>query len=102
MCVRDSALETGVPTLFVRRRAKTYGTARLAEGPAVDGRRLLVVEDVVTSGGQIIESVTELRNLGATVTTALCVIDRQQGGTEKLAAAGIELRSLFTRADLER
>jgi orotate phosphoribosyltransferase len=88
--------------VFVRKQAKPYGTAKLAEGPTMDGRRLLVVEDVVTSGGQIVESVTQLRALGADITTALCVIDRQQGGTDNLAAAGIELRSLFTRTDLER
>ena len=86
----------------MRKRAKAYGTAKLAEGPTVDARRLLVVEDVVTSGGQIVESVGQLRALGATITTAVCVIDRQQGGTENLTAADIELRSLFTRADLER
>lgn len=96
------SLGTGIPTVFVRKQAKSYGTAKLAEGPPVTQRRLLVVEDVVTSGGQIVESVTQLRTLGADITTALCVIDRQQGGTENLAAAGIELRSLFARADLTR
>ena len=88
--------------MFVRKQAKAYGTAKLAEGPAVDGRRLLVVEDVVTSGGQIVESVGQLRQLGATITTALSVIDRQQGGSGNLTAADIELHSLFTRTDLER
>ena len=95
------SLTTGIPTVFVRKQAKTYGTAKLAEGPQIDGRRLLVVEDVVTSGGQIVESVTQLRDLDATITTATCVIDRQQGGSENLAAAGIELRALLTRSDLE-
>ncbi len=95
------SLATGIPAVFVRKQAKAYGTAKLAEGPPIDGRRLLVVEDVVTSGGQIVESVSQLRDLGATITTAVCVIDRQQGGIENLAAAGVELRALFTRADLE-
>ena len=96
------SLATGIPAVFVRKQAKAYGTAKLAEGPTVDARRLPVVEDVVTRGGQIVESVGQLRALGATITTAVCVIDRQQGGTENLAAVGIELRSLFTRADLDR
>lgn len=94
-------LATGIPAVFVRKQAKAYGPAKLAEGPPVDGRRLLVVEDVVTSGGQIVESVSRLRDLGATITTAVCVIDRQQGGSENLATAGVDLRALFTRADLE-
>ena len=72
------SLATGIPAVFVRKQAKAYGTAKLAEGPPVDARRLLVVEDVVTSGGQIVESVGQLRALGATITTAVCVIDRQR------------------------
>jgi orotate phosphoribosyltransferase len=64
---------TGVPALFVRKKAKEYGTCRLAEGGAVRGKRLVVVEDVVTSGGQIIESVCSLREQGAIIETAVCV-----------------------------
>lgn len=96
------SLATGIPAVFVRKRPKAYGTAKLAEGPAIDGRHLLVVEDVVTSGGQIVESVGHLRQLGATITTALCVIDRAQGGPDALRAAGVELRALFHRSDIER
>lgn len=96
------SLATDLPVVFVRKQAKAYGTAKLAEGPPVEGRRLLVVEDVVTSGGQIVESVGQLRALGAIVDTAVCVIDRQQGGRDNLASIDVELRSLFTRADLER
>jgi orotate phosphoribosyltransferase len=61
---------------------------------------VLVVEDVVTSGGQIVLSTEELRALGADVRAALCVIDRQQGGREGLAEAGIELLALLTAEDL--
>ncbi|NUP53644.1 MAG: orotate phosphoribosyltransferase [Catenulispora sp.] len=91
---------TGLPSAFVRKQAKTYGTCRLAEGAEVAGRRVLVVEDVVTSGGQIVLSTADLRGLGAVVTEALCVIDRGQGGTEALAAEGIDLISLLTAEDL--
>ena len=90
-----------LPTAFVRKQAKQYGTARLAEGAEVAGRRVLVVEDVVTSGGQVVISTNELRRLGAHVDHALCVIDRQEGGAQALAADGITLRALLTRADLE-
>jgi orotate phosphoribosyltransferase len=87
---------TGLPALFVRKEAKTYGTCRLAEGGDVEGRRLTVIEDVVTSGGQVVASCRELRDRGARVAHALCVIDRQAGGPEALAAIGVELRSLYT------
>lgn len=92
---------TGLPALFVRKAAKPYGTARLAEGGVVAGRRLLLVEDVVTSGGQVVESASEIRALGATVSDAVCVIDREAGGTESLAAHGITLHSLFTMSELK-
>lgn len=94
------SLCTGFPAAFVRKQAKPYGTQRLAEGADVGGRRVLVVEDVVTSGGQIGLSTQDLRDRGAIVTTALCVIDRESGGRSALAALGIELRSLFRQSDL--
>lgn len=91
---------TGLPCAFVRKQAKTYGTCRLAEGADVAGRRVLVVEDVVTSGGQIVLSTADLRSLGAHISEALCVIDREQGGAAALAAEGIGLSSLLTATDL--
>jgi orotate phosphoribosyltransferase len=86
--------------LFVRKQAKTYGTCKLAEGGEVDGRRLLVVEDVVTSGGQAIASIADLRDRGAIVEHAICVIDRQAGGEGALAEIGVRLRPLYTMAEL--
>jgi orotate phosphoribosyltransferase len=73
----------------------------LAEGGDVAGRRLLVVEDVVTSGGQVVESCLALRELGALVEQAVCVIDREAGGPEALRAVGVQLNSLFQRRELE-
>jgi len=90
-----------LPAAFVRKQAKQYGTARLSEGAEVAGRRVLVVEDVVTSGGQVVISTGELRKLGAHVDHALCVIDRQEGGAEALAEHGITLRALLKRSDLD-
>lgn len=94
-------LRSGLPCAFVRKKAKEYGTARLAEGAEVKGRRVLVVEDVVTSGGQIIISTGQLRELGAEIGHAVCVIDRQEGGTGALANNGIALHSLLRREDLD-
>jgi orotate phosphoribosyltransferase len=93
---------SGLPALFVRKEAKDYGTRRLAEGGDVAGRRLAVVEDVVTSGGQLVKSCTALRELGAEIVAVLCVIDREQGGSTNLAAEGLELRSVFTMSQLRQ
>lgn len=91
---------SGLPTLFVRKAPKDYGTRRLAEGGEVAGRRLAVIEDVVTSGGQLIESCAALRERGADIVAVVCVIDRDAGGPDNLAAQGLELRSLFTTSQL--
>jgi orotate phosphoribosyltransferase len=92
---------TGLPAVFVRKAPKSYGTCRLAEGGEIVGRRLLVVEDVVTSGGQVLESAQALRALGGEVSAALCVIDRESGGTALLGAEGINLHALFRMSELE-
>ena len=94
------SLRSGLPAVFVRKQAKTYGTARLAEGADVAGRRLLVVEDVVTSAGQVAMSTVELRRLGAEVTDAICVLDREQGGAAALAEIGVRLHPLFVASEL--
>jgi orotate phosphoribosyltransferase len=91
---------TGLPAFFVRKQAKKYGTCQLAEGGEIDGLRLAIVEDVVTTGGQILESTRELRKRRAHVTHALAVIDRGQGGAAQLAAVDVELRALFSLDDL--
>ncbi len=93
---------TGLPALFVRKEAKTYGTCRLAEGGELDGRRLTVVEDVVTSGGQVVTSCGDLRERGALVEHAVCAIDREAGGAKNLTDVDVELRPLFTMSQLER
>lgn len=92
---------TGLPACFVRKQAKVYGTCRLAEGLDVEGGHLLVVEDVVTSGGQVVISAEELRARGAHIEHAVCAIDREAGGSDALAAAGLELRALFTMGQLK-
>lgn len=94
------AQHTGLSVVFVRKKAKDYGTCQLAEGGEFTGKKLLVVEDVVTSGGQILLSVAELRALGAEVTDVVCVIDRESGGVENLAKEGLRLHSLFKMSEL--
>lgn len=93
---------SGLPAAFVRKKAKEHGTARLSEGAAVENKRVLIIEDVVTSGGQIVLSANDLRRLGARITHALVIIDRKEGAGEVLNDDGIELLSLFDRNDLEK
>jgi orotate phosphoribosyltransferase len=95
------SLETGIPVVFVRKTAKAYGTCKFAEGPQIKGKRLTLVEDVITTGGQVVESCADLRGEGALIDTVLCVIDRSQGKTEKIQGAGLALRPLFTMAELK-
>ena len=95
------SLASGRPCLFVRKAAKPYGTANLVEGGFAAGERAVVVEDVVTSGGQVVESVGAMRRLGLVVDHVVCVVDRRQGGPEAIAAAGCDLRALFTIDELE-
>jgi orotate phosphoribosyltransferase len=92
---------TGLPTLFVRKQAKAYGTAKLAEGDSPAGRHVVLVEDVITIGGTALNAARSLRELGATVSTVVCVIDRSVPGTSELAANGVRVISLLTKADLD-
>ena len=92
--------ETGIPAAFVRKERKTYGTCKIAEGPELSGKRVTVVEDVVTRGGAVVDGVNSLREDGAIVEVGLCVVDREQGGRETLAEIDLELRALFTADEL--
>lgn len=92
---------TGIPTRFVRKQAKEYGTCRLAEGGEIAGERLLIVEDVITSGGAVIDAVRELRAAGAVVERGVCVIDRESGGIANLAELGLAVQPLFTMSQLK-
>jgi orotate phosphoribosyltransferase len=91
---------TGLPAVFVRKQAKSYGTCQFAEGAPVEGRRLVIIEDVVTSGGQVVASAADLRGAGALVEHVLCVIDREAGGPAALADVGLRLHALFTHTEL--
>ena len=92
---------TGTPARFIRKEAKKYGTLKIAEGGDLEGLTVCLIEDVITSGGAVIDATHALRDEGAIVETVVCVIDRQSGGREKLAELGLEMRAVFTKADLE-
>ena len=93
--------QSRLPALFVRKEAKTYGTCKLAEGPDVAGRRVTLVEDVITTGGAVRNATLALRDAGATVETVVCAIDRSPGDDNPLADIGLEIRSVLTKADLD-
>jgi orotate phosphoribosyltransferase len=91
---------TGMPLVFVRKQAKEYGTCKQVEGADPAGRRLVIVEDVVTSGGAILDALPALRAVGAEVVAAICAIDREAGAQEALAAEGVPLHAAFTMSAL--
>src|SRR4051794_27577798 len=93
--------QTGLPALFVRKQAKAYGTCKLAEGPDVAGRRVTLIEDVVTTGGAVRDATVALREAGATVETVVCAIARSPGDDNPLADIGLEVRSVLTKAELD-
>jgi orotate phosphoribosyltransferase len=92
---------TGLPALFVRKQAKEYGTCKVAEGSEVSGRRVTLVEDVITTGGAVRDATRALREAGATVETVLCAIDRSPEGENPLADVGLEVRAVLTKAELD-
>ena len=77
---------TGLPAAFIRKEPKKYGTCRYAEGASLVGRRFVLVEDIVSTGGAIIDAVAKLKADGLLPNGVICVIDRESGGTEALAA----------------
>lgn len=96
------SIESGLPSVFVRKEAKAYGTCRVAEGlESLEGKKVLIIEDVITTGGQVVLSAEDLRKEGAEIIGVLCVISRQQGGEANLEKAGLKMASLFTQGDLK-
>ena len=90
------SLETGIESAFVRKKAKEYGTCKIAEGSDIQNKNVCIIEDVVTTGGQIIESVKELRNRGAVIDTVLCVILRNNEAVELLKKENLTLKYVLT------
>jgi orotate phosphoribosyltransferase len=98
----SASLASGLPFLIVRKETKEYGTTKRIEGTFEQGECVCVVEDVVTSGGALLESVEVLREAGLVVHTAVCVVDREEGGADALARQAVRLRPLFRASELLR
>lgn len=95
------SLATGIPCAFIRKKAKDYGTEQFSEGLDIKGKKLLIVEDVVTTGGQVLLSTEDLRQAGAIISDVLCVIQRGKDLTP-FTEKGLKLHSLFTMEELKQ
>ena len=96
----SASLASGIPFLIVRKSAKEYGTAKRLEGAFEHGRYVCLGEDVVTSGGAAVEAVEALREAGLVVRTAVCVVDREEGGADALARHAVRLRPIFRASEV--
>ncbi len=96
----SAAMASGVPFIIVRGETKEHGTAKRIEGPFEPGELVCLLEDVVTSGGALAEAVSALRDEGLEVRNAVCVVDREEGGSDALARLGVRLRALFRATEL--
>lgn len=94
------SLEMNLPYLIIRKGKKGYGTEKRIEGMLSKGERVLVVEDVLTTGGSAIDAVETLREAGAIVERVIAVVDREEGAKELLESSNIELLSLVTGSEL--
>jgi len=95
-----TAMTCDKPWLIVRNSKKGYGTGKLIEGVLEPGDGVLLVEDIATTGGQVLEAARVITEAGARVTKIVAVIDRKQGAAENITAAGYVFESLLTREDL--
>jgi len=95
-----TAMASGKPYVIVRNAKKDYGTGKLMEGKLANGARVLLVEDIATTGGQVLEAAKVLTDAGAKVTRIVAVIDRQEGARQNIEAAGFAFEALLTRQDL--
>ncbi len=87
---------TGLPAAFIRKKPKAYGTCKYAEGASLTGKKFILVEDVVSTGGAIIDAISKLNADGLAPISVICVIDRETGAREAISAAGFEFKALLT------
>lgn len=92
---------TGLPAIFIRKQAKTYGTCKLAEGGDFSRHTVTLIEDIITTGGAARNAATALHELDATVHTVVCAIDRSEPGANMLREIGLTTVSVMTKADLD-
>lgn len=95
-----TAMACGKPFVIVRNQKKDYGTSKLVEGILEKGETVMIVEDVLTTGGQVLEAAKTLQDAGAKIDRIVAVIDRMEGARENIEKAGYVFEALFTTKDL--
>ncbi|WP_336342938.1 orotate phosphoribosyltransferase [Halalkalicoccus ordinarius] len=98
--VAVTSVETGLPYVIARKQQKEYGTGNLIEGDLEEGERVVVLEDIATTGQSAVDAVEALREAGAVVDRVVVVVDRDEGADELLADHGVELEALLTAEEL--
>ncbi len=94
------ALEAALPYIMIRKSERTHGTGKALEGDLKPGDKVVLVEDVTTTGGSVVKAVLSLREAGAVVDRVVCVVDRGEGADERLMEQGVELIPLVRSEDL--
>lgn len=95
------SIESNLPCVFVRKKAKKHGTAKSIEGISVANKKVCIIEDIISTGGQVILSHKKLCDQGAQVSTVLCVINRSSSPIEFFKNKNLEMRSLFNKSDFD-
>ena len=95
-----ASMAAGKPFVIIRNAKKDYGTSKPFEGKMTESDSVLLVEDIATTGGQVLEAAKLITELGANVERIVCVIDRQEGARENIEGAGFVFESLLTKGDL--
>ena len=98
--VSATSIAAGKPTVLIRNKKKDYGTAKQVEGNLKPGEQVVILEDIATTGGQVLEAAEILTEMGASIVAIIAVIDRQEGARENVEAAGYRFDSLLTKTDL--
>ena len=96
----SASMASGLPFVIIRNAKKGYGTQKMYEGRLEKGDRVLLVEDIATTGGQVLEAAKTISEAGATVQAIVAVIDRQEGARENIESAGYRFAALMTKTDL--
>jgi len=96
------SLETGIPFLMIRKQAREHGTKSRIEGALSPGDKVILVEDVATTGGSLVQSIQAIRDEGGVVDTAVVVVDREEGGAEAMEKLGVKLVSCIKASELKK